>query len=296
MSEGKVVVAAAMIFLFLPSCERNLNDSTYWETEREEIELTQQLKLAEYRLGMTTSGDANGVAELERVESNLRELNQRTAALLRDRSVLGEEVRELEVRNRETERLAVRKLRMKSVGRKFDTLVVNNGRTFENVSITGVDDGGVAIRHEHGTARLRYSDLSAEQCASFGLEERSALAAEDRERRESIAYERRIDEELDAMREKEEQIAAVARRSEETKVSRALVAANTTTKETSPLAKPASQVGRGSSYRYSDGYSTYRSYRPRYRYVYYYPVVRNPFNDPTARRTGMYNVNPYYVP
>lgn len=291
-----MVVAAAMVFLLLPACERKLDQTACWETEREEIELTQQLKLAEYRLGMTGSGDSNGVSELERVEGNLRDLNQRTAALRRDRSALDAEVNELDVRNKELVRLAVQKLRMKSVGRKFDTLVVNNGRTFENASITGVDDGGVAIRHAHGTARLRYSDLSAEQCALFGLDEGTAQAAEDRERREAIAYERRIDEELDAMREKEEQIAAVARRSEEAKVSRSLVAANTSTKETSPLAKPASQVGRGSTYRYSYGYSGYRSYRPRYRYVYYYPAARNPFTDPTARRTGMYNINPYCVP
>lgn len=291
-----MVIATAMFCLILPACERKPDNSAYWETEREEIELTQQLKLAEYRLGMTGSDGCNGVAELQRVEGNLRDLNVRALALRRDRSALDSEVRELEFRNRETERLAVQNLRMKSVGRTFDTLAVNNGRTFENVSVTGVDDGGVAIRHEHGTARLRYSDLSAGQCALFGLDESSALAAEDRERRESIAYERRIDEELDAMRENEEQIAAVARKSEEADFPRALMTANTTTRETSPLAKPATRVGRGSSYRYSDGYSGYRSYRPRYRYVYYYRAPRNPFYDSTAHRTGIFNVNPYCVP
>jgi hypothetical protein len=216
--------------------------------------------------------------------------------LQRDRNALDAEIKGMEVRNEEFVRLAIQGLRMKALGRKFDRFSVNDGRTFENVTVTGVDDGGVAIRHEHGTARFRFAELSAGQSELFGLDERSGLAAADRERRESIAYERRIDEELDAMREKEERIAAVARRSEDARMSRPLMAVNSSRQPASPLAKPASPVGSGYSYRSSYGYSGYRSYRPTYRYVYYHRSVPNPFYASRACRVGFYNPNSPSVP
>lgn len=273
----------ALLSLMVAACDTNRDQAADWETERETIELTQQLKLAEYRLGLTPSGNPG---ELERVENHQRELDQRAQALLRQRSALNAEIKMLEARNEELARLAIQNLRMKSLGRTFDTFSVNDGRTFEKVSITGVDDSGVAIRHAHGTARLRYAELSADQRASFGLEERSALAAEDQERRELLAYERRIDEEMDALREKEERIAAVAMKSEDSKIADSIMARNSSSQETRPLAQPASPFGRGC--RSSYGQYRYRTYRPTYRYVYYYPVTPNPFYAPRACRPVEY--------
>lgn len=274
-----MTVVIAMLSLTLAACDNRHDQAAHWETEREAIELSQQLKLAEYRLSQTPSGNPG---ELERVENKLRELDQRAQALLRQRSALSAEIKRLEARNEELARLAIQNLRTKSLGGTFDTFSVNDGRTFEKVSITGVDDSGVAIRHAHGTARLRYAELTAEQRASFGLEERSALAAEDQERRELLAYERRIDQEMDALREKEERIAAVAMKSEDSRIAASIMARNSSSQQTRPLAQPASPFGRES--RSSYGQYRYRSHRPTYRYVYYYPVTPNPFYAPRACR------------
>lgn len=285
MSVGSLASALAFGVLALSGCGQKRDNSAYWETEREVVELTQKLKLAEYRLGLMPDRE---VVDIDAVTENARKLDLRARELRNAREALSDEINDLEARKSELAHTVLRHLRSKAHGRKFDTFSTTDGRIFENVMITGVDDGGIALRHAHGTARLRYADLSGEQCAEFGLDEKSALAAEDRERREAVAYEQRIDEELDAMRDKEERNAAMARRSEEARISRSLMARSASYKSESPLAKPASAVGSGSYYRNSYG-STYRTYRPRYRYVYYYPATPNPFYSYRSNRNIGYN-------
>ena len=267
-------IATTLMCLSLPGCDNRQVDAGYWAREREKIELTQRLKMAEYRIGQTNPED---LAELTQLGIRLREFDQRVRDLVQNRSALRAEIKAMEYRNDEAGRLAIQDRRTSAVGRKFDSFVLKDGRTLQNVAITGVDDSGVAIRHDHGTARLRYSDLSPEQNLIFGLEETSALAAENRELQESIAYERRIDLEIQSLRDKEERAAADAKRDDDAQVSRSLMARESGNQRTSPLAQPARQVGSGSWSRTWYGDSPYRSYRPTYRYVYYYPARPNPF-------------------
>lgn len=276
----------AVVVLALTGCGEKSDQSVYWDTEREVVELTQKLKLAEYRLGLMPNRE---VVDAGAVMDNARKLDRRLSELRADQASLVDEIKDLEIRKSELVQTAIRNIRAKAHGRKFGTFATTDGRTFEDVMITGVDDGGIALRHAHGTARLRYSDLSLEQREEFGLEEKSALAAEDRERREAVAYEQRMDEELGAMREKEEREAAIAKRSEDARVSRSLMARNNASpKPESPLSKPATTVGSGSYYRNTYG-TTYRTYRPRYRYVYYYSAGPNPYYSYRSNRSIGYN-------
>lgn len=270
LSDVKLAVTGMLAVLLLPGCDDHRKDAGYWEIEREKIELEQQLKLLEYKAGRTGNGSPE---ELPRLENTLRELGARKISLLGNRSALVAGIRQIERQSAELGRLEIQDRRMDSLGRKFDSLALKDGRTFQNVAITGIDDGGVAIRHEDGAARLRYAELSPEQCALFGLEESAALAAENRERRESIAYERQLDEEMEVLRDKEERAASIASWDDHARADRHLLARESAGGRTSPLAQPATTVGAG-SWR---GYSRYRSHRPTYRYVHYYPVTPNPF-------------------
>jgi hypothetical protein len=287
------MIVIALFPIILPSCMSHKGEAAFWENEREKIELTQCLQLAEYRLGLNESGDFQ---ELERLQSLLSEMEVRLWNLQSDQSALINDIGRMEIRNAELCRTALEKQRARARGMNFASFSVRDGRNFTNVSVTGVDDSGVAIRHEHGAARLRYAELSDEQRLFFGLEEAGALVAEDHERREALAYELSIDLELEAMRERERKESAdsIAERNNDFQPSRALMAASNYQHETRPLAQPARSFGSGSSYRRWYGYSGYR-YRSVYSYVYRDPSVSNPFcgsPQPQGRVTAQSVVGP----
>ena len=260
--------------MVLAVCKGEDGSAEFWEGEREIIELTQRLKLGQYRLGLFESGK---VEELERLKGVLTANEARLKALEADKSALTDEITRLAARNTESFRIAREAQRARSKGAKFETLATRDGRTFKNATVSAVDESGVAIRHEHGAATLRYAELSDEQRRFFGLEESAALAAEDRERREALAYEQSIAEELEAMREQEESLAAIGETFNSSRASSSSLAALSRPQtETRALAQPAKPFGSGSVYRRWYGYSGYRSYRPVYRYVYRYPTARVP--------------------
>ena len=47
-------------------------------------------------------------------------------------------------------------------GEKHSTLTTSRGRTYKKVIIKGVDEVGVKITHEYGTARIKFPELPAE--------------------------------------------------------------------------------------------------------------------------------------
>lgn len=254
--------AMMLICIGLPACDGNGGTAGFWAVERERIELEQQLKLAEYRIGTAHAGDAD---ELARIHRNLDGLQKRVRDLQQSRSLLEAEIMDMENRNAEFARAAIHSRRMEVAGSKLESLSLKDGRVLENVTVASVDDSGVALRHEHGAARLRYADLTSSQQAFFGLEADSALAAEAREQVAASAYEKQLDAELQVVRDKEEQREReLARRDENARISSAFLARNSISSYTRPLAKPATQFGNGS---WSRGW--YRSCRPTYRYVYY---------------------------
>lgn len=282
MSSWLGLAAALFPVLGLVGCERTRHDAEFWEMERETIELTQRLKLAEYRYGGDRTGDAGDPAL---IRDRLRGQERTKQDLLRSRSDLTAEIGYLENQLGEFARADIRKRRQDAVGGKHDTLTLVDGRVFKNVTVSAVEDGGVAIRHEDGAARLGFEDLTAAQRDDFGLEESSALAAREREAREALAYERQLDEELEVLRGKQELAAAEQRRREDDRESRMLTARNTTEPRVSPLSKPATSFGSNSW----SSRSYYRSYRPAYRYVYTYPSAPNPFRYSGCNRASSYS-------
>ena len=251
------------LLLSLSACDRQNEQAERWRIERERVEVGQQLELAKLKLEMSASGDFEALevlrAENERNEGLLVDFKVQRVALQRELSELD--------RSAEDFRMGVlKKRRHEMLGASFETLLVGSERAFEKVSVLAIDDAGVSIRHLHGTARLGFSDLDAGQRVQFGLDEELAESAHQREAAHVAAYERQIDAELASLEEKKaRQDSATEReeRSASTKYQN-LLASQRNSASVSPLSKPASTFGSG-SYRYS----SYRSYRPNYRYVYY---------------------------
>lgn len=283
MLRGKSVwrcaVAIALVSLIFPGCDNNRQEIACWEAEREKNELAQRLELMKYRYELSEPG---AFSELARLENTMQELDRRTGILLRNLSDLGVEIAALERQNEDFERLAIQNQRMNALGRKFGSFALKDGRTFRNVSITGVDDGGVAIRHEHGAARLRYEELSPEQCVLFGLEEESSRLAIIRETQESLAYERWMDRAMVVAREKEDYASLPANKQAiENRGENLMVARASANWRLRPLARPATPVGSRSWSRGWYRYSRCRYYSP-YGYVFYYRAAPNSFGHARA--------------
>lgn len=49
-----------------------------------------------------------------------------------------------------------------AIGSKISSLHLENGRTYENVTVTKIDDEGVSIRHESGLTRIKFDQFPAE--------------------------------------------------------------------------------------------------------------------------------------
>jgi hypothetical protein len=266
------VIMIALVAAAPAVCGAREGDAAFWRNEREIIELTQRLKLCEYRLASSAPENAG---ELDALNARLSQNETRLSKLQSEKVSLLSEVQWHETRNKEFARNSLEQKRSGAQGMKFETLTARDGRVFKNATITLVDDAGVEFRHEHGAARLRYAELTDERRLFFGLEESAALAAQDRERREALAYEQRIDMELEAIREIEESAAVVESPVSPPRKPASLLSATFPRLETGKLRQPARQVGSGSSYRRYRYYG-YRSYRPVYRYVYTRPYYSAP--------------------
>lgn len=252
-------MTVVLLAVVLPSCGPEDGGYGFWENEREIVALTQRLKLCEYRLGRTVPGGAKELAELQ---SRLSANEAGLCRLQADKSGLTAEIASLETRNHQMGRMVLEKKRSAVRGMKFDTFPARDGRMFNNATIILVEDSGVEFRHEHGAARLRYGELSDQQRLFFGLEESAALAAEERERTEALAYERHIDLELEAVLKRETHPVMLDG------MKGALSPVSFHKPVISELSKPAKPVGGASFYRNYHGYYGYRSHRPVYRYVY----------------------------
>ena len=67
-------------------------------------------------------------------------------------------------------------------GEKHATLTTGKGRTYKKVVIKGVDEVGVKITHEYGTARIKFPELPEEFQARFGYDPSMAKELLERER------------------------------------------------------------------------------------------------------------------
>ena len=284
----KQVLAGAWPLLILAGCDHEGSQAGYWQTEREGIELAQQLKLAEYRLSLAGEDQ---VEELAKLGETLRILEKRRETLQRLQVSLSTEIQQMESMKATALRMALEHQRASAQGRKFATFSLADGRTFQNVTVTGIHDSGVSIRHEHGTARVGYADLKPEQQAFFGLEENSSLAARAQEEQEALAYDQWIEQTMLAQAETEERSAAGAfSGGRQTMEKRPPVLAQSSAADRlRPLAQPATRFGNGTwSGRWRYG-SSDRSYRPRYYYVYRYPVAPLPDSSNCGARMSGWN-------
>jgi len=75
-------------------------------------------------------------------------------------------------------------------GEKHATLTTSRGRTYKKVVIKGVDEVGVKITHEYGTARIKFPELPEEFQARFGYDLSRAQDLLEREKNLESARER----------------------------------------------------------------------------------------------------------
>jgi hypothetical protein len=255
---------ACTVAILFPSCGDDALKREIAAGEHQVIELEQRLKLMQYRAERADSGSFD---DLQAIEGNLVRLGKRERELVTRRAELAETTAQLESQLAESKSMAIRERREQAIGREMDQLITHDGRSFAKARVISVDDAGVSIRHEHGAARLRHADLTLEQQVEFGMDPDLAAAAEQREREEVAAY----DQWLEAEMARNERI----ENSKPPETGRSLATASASSRRigdtmsegrTSLLSQPARTFGTGSIYRYS----SYRSYRPTYRHVYYY--------------------------
>ena len=96
----------------------------------------------------------------------------------------------------EAERVAkIEAERTKAVGEELDVLFAK-GREYKKVTITGVDNVGVKIRHESGTARLNYEDVPEEMQERFGYDPDRARKQAMKEAQQAAARRQRMREQM----------------------------------------------------------------------------------------------------
>ena len=277
----RVAAAWFAACLLFQSCRSPDERLALFAGEREKIELSQRLELLRYRYDQDADGGGEALAGIRetRLAADLK-LRQAT----RRRVELETEIRDLENRTTELAEMIRAERRMAAIGRRFETFPGGDGRRFQEVVVTSVDDIGIAFRHKYGAARVRFWDLSPELRDWFGLDEDSAIAAAERERREAAIYDRRIAREI-AIREAAAQ-AALLVRNDKPQTSGFAMEREPLGRSMGALSRPAEPVGgRRSRCRHS----RFRTYRPRYVHVSY-PCVRRPIvcgTRPALRRVSI---------
>jgi hypothetical protein len=256
-------------------CDSRRDQAGYWRAERVRVEVAQALELAQYRFDKRV---AAGMGELRVLQEESQSLAVRLKNLREDKELLEAEVEEVARLGEEFSRESASMARTEMVGKSFDSFAAADGREFHEVTVTKVNDLGVDIRHQHGAARLHYSDLSDEHRELFGLDQELAARAERLEREKSLAYGRWIDRQMVAIKQVKREDAE--RRASKERVSSMRFAAAPVQTRERPLAMSAKPFGTSSRYR--------RSYRrssrsTSYRYYYYCPP-RNPRNCSSIKR------------
>lgn len=257
----------AVIGLFSVGCDGSRGEAAWWQGEQEKIELEHQLELKSYRFEQRYSRDFE---ELGKFRIAIETSHSLIVPLRQQRLDLTENISLLEGQWSAFRESTIREKRQRAIGQTFQELGLISGRKFQNVSVAAIDDAGVTIRHADGSARLRFADLSSSQRVLFGLEGDLAVAAEEKEAKNALNYERWIDLRMSTIQEKESKAAESARRVDlAAREKRSMLAARElAVAENRPLAQAATTVGTRSS-SYYGYYSNYRYYSPYYRTVYY---------------------------
>lgn len=259
--------AAAIIAASLSSagCERDQAQTGWWQGERERIELSHLLELKKFRFEQVAGND---LEELETLRAAAAQSARVLKSLRQQQVTLIQQIESLHGQWSGFKEAAIRSQRQRAMGKTFDELRLVSGRSFQAVSVMGIDDSGVTIRHADGSARLRFSDLDAGQQTFFGLEADLAQAAREKEKMSAAEYERWVDTRMASFEGKNDAAAEAIRREELAVQQRraALAEQQLAAFKARPLGQPASSFGNRSWS--SPSYSSYRSNRPTYRYIY----------------------------
>lgn len=255
--------ATATAALLVVGCGEKRPDSAWWQGEEERIGLEHDLELKKFRFEQVYTNDAN---ELEAVS----EANEASLAALTElrarRMELAAAVISMESQREEVRRTAILGQRERARGKTYDELTLRSGKTFRTVSVVSIDDGGVAIRHEHGSAKLRFEDLTADQRLVFGLEEDLALAAEGQEKQDALAYERWVNDRMVVVKAEQQKAADQSQREADAAERRRALAAAVTRDQAAATPRTLDKDARlpGSTGKYYYHYRSARRYGPSY--------------------------------
>lgn len=261
----RIFFAATIIAIcsFSTSCDSKKNDAAWWEGERVRVELEQNLALKTYRFDQAAGNDFEA---LQKLKSVMPPLAEQLKKLRVQRQQLESEVASNESQWPELRDALLQDHRHQLIGKTFENLRSVSGSEYKNVTVAQIDNAGVTVRHDAGSARLRIGDLDATQQAFFGLDADLALVAETKEREQGAAYDEWIDKQLVAVNEAKERKAEIAdnlREASEMKRSQILAMQQTAARER-PLALGSAPV----SSRFSRFYGSSSSRTPTYRYYY----------------------------
>jgi hypothetical protein len=258
-----------LIPLLLASCGDAGRDAAWWDAERERVELANRLELTNYRYDRMGGREAS--AEYERVRKEVAALRPRLELARAQVSRLGGEIASVEKEFTAVRERAKAERRANWVGARFPDLRAASGRLYLEVRVAAVNDAGVTIRHRDGSARLGWSDLDPRQREMFVLEERAARAAEEEEKRQALAYEKWLEEELRLQHQRERDL-VVASAPKQTRSRTSAALSNVKPVAASPLSEPARRMSnyaprtRRSSTTYYY-YGSYPSCYPTLRYA-----------------------------
>ncbi len=261
-------MAASLAALLTAGCGDQEGKIAWWRGEQERIELSHQLALNQLRLERLGGGE---VSNLEELTSANRTIASAIESLKTQKLELSDQVESLQGGFEGFRKSILNAQRQKLIGKSFEKFESLSGRSYEMVTIATIDDAGVTLRHSVGSARLGYEDLGPDQCRHFGIDVDLARTAVEQEKMEAVAYDQWIEGRLAKAQDKKDQYSELAMAEESKARQQRAISASRDQLLASlrPLAQPATRVSSGYSYRSS--YSSYRNYRPTYRYVYYTP-------------------------
>ena len=247
------------------------DDAVWWNNECTRMDLTQRLKVLEFRYEQ---------AELKfNYEDWLRE-KKALEGLQVTVSELEAKRDELQIENSEAVRAmadfrksTLENIRLSRIGTELGDFECPSGRIYSDASVVAVRDAGVTVRHRDGIARMGFNDLSSDQRVFFGLEEESSAKAIQRESAKAHQYLSWLETRMAQIGEEEEARELNEAKLAEASARRVSLANNyrrATTKSNqmvSRLSQPAKPVGNPNSS------TRTRRYRRSSRTYYIYPAT-----------------------
>lgn len=275
--------ASFAVVAFTTGCDDSSLKNEILENQHEKIRLQQQVELLTYRLEQTSESSHADLAQIQELSVKLaKQLNY-----LKIQRDLNENAQKtLNSQITEAQQKSISSRQQAACGSKMDRIVIRDGKTYQQVNVTNINDAGVSIRHQDGAATLRFSDLTPEQQSFFGLDEHRSQAAENRELQSSIAYEAWVGSQTQSQLGHNGSLAKATFQEQIQADLQTPAQKTVTSTQTSLLSAPPKTFGNGNIYRYRTSRPKYRNYffyQPDSRYYVYPPC---PYRKPTILKTA----------